>query len=144
MPVIIMQVGWQSLFSVWGLMINLDGRVISSISSIAGAGGKMTGQCYYHNQYTAGKAVRMELHTGNGLASMSLLEGLVIGSSVGKVVMGAVDDGNGMTESTRVVMDRAQCLIKHRLMTMMVLLSSSSITSMLSSCPNNAIVAWED
>lgn len=65
-------------YTCGGLTTDLNGRVVGSQN-----GG------WYRNLYAAGEAARTGLHGGNRLASTSLLEGLVFGSSVGEIVAGS-------------------------------------------------------
>lgn len=62
-------------YTCGGVTTDLFGRVVGS-----------TGSGWYRNLFAAGEAARTGLHGGNRLASTSLLEGLVFGSSVGEVV----------------------------------------------------------
>lgn len=64
-------------YTCGGVTTDLNGRVVASRR-----GG-------YRNLFAAGEAARTGLHGGNRLASTSLLEGLVFGSSVGEIVAGA-------------------------------------------------------
>ncbi|KAL7479737.1 hypothetical protein ACHAW6_005462 [Cyclotella cf. meneghiniana] len=65
-------------YTCGGVTTDLDGRVV----------GSKEGR-WYRNLFAAGEAARTGLHGGNRLASTSLLEGLVFGSSVGEMVAGA-------------------------------------------------------
>jgi aspartate oxidase len=81
-----------------------------------------------------GEAARTGLHSSNHLASTSLLEGLVFGSSVGKVV--AAGAGDGPTSS---VVDRAQRAVERRLaMTIPATTGPSSLS--LSSFPSPSLL----
>ncbi|EED87355.1 l-aspartate oxidase, partial [Thalassiosira pseudonana CCMP1335] len=77
-------------YTCGGVTTDLNGRVVG--------GGNSNSNGWYRNLYAAGEAARTGLHGGNRLASTSLLEGLVFGSSVGEIVAGQsrggrVDDG---------------------------------------------------
>jgi L-aspartate oxidase len=63
-------------YTCGGVTTDLFGRVVGSQNSNG----------WYRNLFAAGEAARTGLHGGNRLASTSLLEGLVFGSSVGEVV----------------------------------------------------------
>ncbi len=68
-------------YTCGGMATDLNGHVVSvDCKVIMGSKGGMR-QC--RNLYAAGEATRTGLHGGNCLASTSLLEGLVFGSSVG-------------------------------------------------------------
>ena len=93
-------------YTCGGVTSDLSGRV-------RGAAGRV-----HRNLYVAGEAARTGLHGGNRLASTSLLEGLVYGSSVGELVAGVVvgDDG-GMEEREELIrtMEGARYAIERRL-----------------------------
>ncbi|KAL3798748.1 hypothetical protein ACHAW5_008756 [Stephanodiscus triporus] len=129
-------------YACGGVTTDLDGRVVvaGSINAEGGGGGTIVRR-RYRNLYAAGEAARTGLHGGNRLASTSLLEGLVFGSSVGEVVAGAVDDGNDTTEATRAATDRARRVIERRSAT--TIPSSSSSSSSSTSRPDDAVVARE-
>jgi L-aspartate oxidase len=79
-------------YACGGVTTDLDGRVVSVNHNVVGVGG---GVRYHRNLYAAGEAARTGLHGGNRLASTSLLEGLVFGSSVGEIVAGGRDANDG-------------------------------------------------
>ena len=66
-------------YTCGGVTTDLNGRVV----------GSRNGGSWFRNLFAAGEAARTGLHGGNRLASTSLLEGLVFGSSVGEIVSGA-------------------------------------------------------
>lgn len=93
-------------YTCGGVTTDLSGRVV----------GSKNGGVWYRNLYAAGEAARTGLHGGNRLASTSLLEGLVFGSSVGEVVAGA-GVNIGTEEEVMEAAHDARCAIETRLMT---------------------------
>lgn len=98
-------------YTCGGVNTDLSGRVVGS----AGGGKTLT----YHNLYAAGEAARTGLHGGNRLASTSLLEGLVFGSSVGEIVAGVTACGGTRAEESREqmleTMEKARLAVEQRL-----------------------------
>mmetsp|Transcript_20260 Transcript_20260/g.42491 ORF Transcript_20260/g.42491 Transcript_20260/m.42491 type:complete len:721 (-) Transcript_20260:420-2582(-) len=74
-------------YTCGGVTTDLDGRA----TTVGGGTGTNDGG-WVRNLYAAGEAARTGLHGGNRLASTSLLEGLVFGSSAGETAAGAVED----------------------------------------------------
>jgi len=115
-------------YTCGGVTTDLDGRVITSASN--------SSRRQYRNLYAAGEAARTGLHGGNRLASTSLLEGLVFGSSIGDVVATADHDSAFMT-------DRARRAIERRLVTSVGPYYSTSSSSDSRSATTNADIARE-
>lgn len=92
-------------YTCGGVTTDLHGRVV----------GSKKGGAWYRNLYAAGEAARTGLHGGNRLASTSLLEGLVFGSSVGEVVSGA-GVNIGMEEEVMEASHEARRAIELKLM----------------------------
>jgi L-aspartate oxidase len=116
-------------YTCGGVTTDLDGRVITRASN--------SSRRQYRNLYAAGEAARTGLHGGNRLASTSLLEGLVFGSSIGDVVATADhDDSAFMT-------DRARRAIERRLVTSVGPYYSTSSSSDSRSATTNAYIARE-
>jgi L-aspartate oxidase len=90
-------------YTCGGVTTDLNGRVVGSQS-----GG------WYRNLFAAGEAARTGLHGGNRLASTSLLEGLVFGSSVGEIVAGAGMSDDAAEEVMESVHE-ARCAIELQL-----------------------------
>ncbi|EJK71073.1 hypothetical protein THAOC_07523, partial [Thalassiosira oceanica] len=92
-------------YTCGGVTSDLSGRV-------HGSGGQV-----HRNLYVAGEAARTGLHGGNRLASTSLLEGLVFGSSVGELVAGVVSDDDAMEKREELIqtMEGARYAIERRL-----------------------------
>ena len=91
-------------YTCGGVTTDLNGRVVGSHN----CGG------WYRNLFAAGEAARTGLHGGNRLASTSLLEGLVFGSSVGEIVAGA-GVSIGMEEEVMDAVHEARGAIQLRL-----------------------------
>ena len=115
-------------YTCGGVTTDLDGRVITSARN--------SSRRQYRNLYAAGEAARTGLHGGNRLASTSLLEGLVFGSSVGDVVATADHDSAFMK-------DRARRAIERRLLTSVGPYHSTSSSSDSRSATTNADIARE-
>jgi L-aspartate oxidase len=92
-------------YTCGGVTTDLNGRVVG--------GGNSNSNGWYRNLYAAGEAARTGLHGGNRLASTSLLEGLVFGSSVGEVVAGVGNEEN--QENAVESMHQARDAIERRL-----------------------------
>ncbi|KAL3804147.1 hypothetical protein HJC23_013666 [Cyclotella cryptica] len=90
-------------YTCGGVTTDLDGRVV----------GSKEGR-WYRNLFAAGEAARTGLHGGNRLASTSLLEGLVFGSSVGEMVAGA-GMSNYVGEEVNGAVHEARSAIEQRL-----------------------------
>jgi L-aspartate oxidase len=102
-------------YTCGGVTTDLDGRVVSSSSSSSSPSSpSSSGRRHYRNLYAAGESARTGLHGGNRLASTSLLEGLVFGSSAGEAVAAASGAGGGPTSPA---VERARRAVERRLAT---------------------------
>jgi L-aspartate oxidase len=90
-------------YTCGGVTSDLSGRVVGSQTN-----------SWYRNLFAAGEAARTGLHGGNRLASTSLLEGLVFGSSVGEIVAGA-GVSIGTEEEVMDAVHEARCAIEIQL-----------------------------
>ncbi|KAL3816946.1 hypothetical protein ACHAXA_001774 [Cyclostephanos tholiformis] len=111
-------------YACGGVTTDLDGRVVS----VDRRGGGIARR--YRNLYAAGEAARTGLHGGNRLASTSLLEGLVFGSSVGEFVAGLRHDDRDR-EASMIATDGARRAIERRLATAIPIDPSASSHSVV-------------
>jgi L-aspartate oxidase len=112
-------------YTCGGVITDLDGRVTTTAN-------KNNSRREYCNLYAAGEAARTGLHGGNRLASTSLLEGLVFGSSVGDIV--AADD-----DCAALMADRARQAIARRLVTTVGPYCTTTTSSTMTISANDAI-----
>lgn len=77
-------------YTCGGVTTDLDARV--TIQRRDATTTRANEPTWVRNLYAAGEAARTGLHGGNRLASTSLLEGLVFGSSAGEVAAGTVEE----------------------------------------------------
>jgi aspartate oxidase len=94
----------------------------------SGEGMTLIGARVLDGRTGCGKVARTGLHSGNGLTSTSLFEGLIFGSSVGKAV--AARASNGLT---LLAVNWARRTVKRRLVMMILATPGPSLLSLLSS-----------
>ena len=126
-------------YTCGGVTTDLDGRVVSSSSSSSSPSSpSSSGRRHYRNLYAAGESARTGLHGGNRLASTSLLEGLVFGSSAGEAVAAASGAGGGPTSPA---VERARRAVERRLATTILVVVAAEASAILLRLKS---MMWED